>query len=166
MARTFTMPNVGARGRRRIVPMMGIDFIAGQIERKGSPVASRTAPTSTVAKPYGQKPPSIGGRTRAWSFINFLNVDANMGRSTDVTAAELAIREDFRICTLSALATYQNLDTQAKVTTDFRNGVVYGGISSNDYATPRGWVMAIRKQQIESGQTITPTTTTWPPTFS
>lgn len=165
MARSFVMPNVGARGRRRIVPMMGIDFIAGQIERKGAPINQRQGPGESPIKPYGQKPPSIGGRTRSWSFINFLNVDANMGRSTNVTQAELASRENFRISTLSALATYKNLSIQAQVTTDFRNGVVYGGVRSNDYATPRGWVTAIRREQINMGVQVTPTYTVWPPVF-
>lgn len=165
MARSFVMPNVGARGRRRIVPMMGIDFIAGQIERKGSPVAKRSLSGDVVFKPYGQKPPSIGGRTRAWSFINFLNVDANMGRSTDVSQAELQARENFRICTLSALATVQSLQVLAQVNADFADGKIYGGVSANDYATPRGWVMALRKAALDEGIAITPEYTVWPPVF-
>lgn len=166
MARSFVMPNVGARGRRRIVPMMGIDFIAGQIERKGSPIAQRDTDFTEQIKPYGQKPPSIGGRTRPWSFINFLNVDANMGRSTQVKQAEIASRDHFRTCTLSALATIQNLQVLAQVNADFAGGKTYGAVSSNDYATVRGWVMAIREAQIANGQTITPETATWPPVFS
>lgn len=166
MARSFVMPNVGARGRRRIVPMMGIDFIAGQIERKGSPIPNRMSGTTNIVKPYGQKPPSIGGRTRAWSFINFLNVDANMGRSTEVTAAELAARENFRISASSALATVQSLQVLAQVNADFANGVVYGGVTPNDYATPRGWVMAVRQAQIASGVQVLPDDTRWPPSFN
>ena len=64
MARIFQNASVGASGRRRIVPMMGIDYIAGNIERKKSKHG-----------PYGARYASIGGRTRKWSTINFLQVN-------------------------------------------------------------------------------------------
>lgn len=165
MARSFVLPNVGARGRRRIVPMMGIDFIAGQIERKGGPIPQRAASSSTVVKPYGQKPPSIGGRTRSWSFINFLNVESNMGRSSAPTAAEVGNRTNFTNATLSALATSENLQVLSRVLADFQAGTVYNSISPNDYATPRGWLTAIRMDQIASGVNVTPTYTVWPPVY-
>lgn len=164
MARTFTKPNVGASGRRRIVPMMGIDFIAGQIERKGSPIASR----GSNIKPYGQKPPSIGGRTRSWSFVNFLNVDANMGRSTEVSAEELQIRGNFRIGVLSANTTLKDLAILAQVQADFVNNTIYNrdsALAPSNYATVRGWLTAIRLAQLGAGVPITTTYTTWPPVF-
>lgn len=154
MPRQFVMPNVGARGRRRIVPMMGIDYIAGQIERKGSPIASR----GDNSKPYGQKPPSIGGRTRVWSFINFLNVDSNMGRSTEVTSVEVATRTTFANAVKSMNATFRDLTKVGLINVDFKNGTIYGNLNPNNYATPRGWVMAIRFTMGAE-----PTDTSWPP---
>lgn len=157
MARNFVKPNVGSTGRRRIVPMMGIDFIAGDIERKGRPARSGF----TESKPYGVKGPSLGGRTRKWSFINFLQVNTNAARSTAVTEGEMTQRENFSNAVRSASATIQNLTASAAVQGDFIGGVVRQGVNPNNYATARGWVAAVRFAQIKAGQTITPTTDTW-----
>lgn len=159
MARVFNKPNVGSTGRRRIVPMMGIDFIAGDIERKGRPARSGEGQD----KPYGIKGPSIGGRTRKWSFINFLQVNSNAARSTAVTQSESEQRLNFANAVRSANATVQNLTAKAQITADFINATVRVGVNPNNYATERGWVAAVRFAQIKAGQTITPTTDTWPP---
>lgn len=134
MARNFIYPNTGARGVRRIVPMMGIDYIAGQIEKKGTP-----------NERYGKKPASMGGRTRRWSFVNFLNIDGNAGRSTPVTAAEQIQQQKFSTATASMRATFLNLSVLTQVQNDFYVlGTTYFGVNPSDYATIRGWVMAIR----------------------
>lgn len=160
MARNFVKPNVGSSGRRRIVPIMGIDFIAGDIERKGRPARSG----ATDTKPYGVKGPSIGGRTRSWSFINFLQVNTNAERSTSVTTEEQTQRENFSNAVRSANATINNLAVAASIVRDFSAGTIYLNVNPNAYATLRGWVSAVRFAQIKAGQTITPTTDTWPPT--
>lgn len=152
MARNFIKPNVGAKGRRRIVPMMGIDFIAGQIERKGTPDDK-----------YGKKPASLGGRTRYWSFVNFLHVDSNMGRQTALSAGEITARENFKIAVKSARATSRDISVLSDAQYDFVSGVKYGNEDPSNYATFRGWLSAIRLEQIKNGVTITETTTTWPP---
>lgn len=155
MARTFTKPNTGSIGRRRIVPMMGIDFIAGQIELKGK-VVSRDG-----VKVYGTKPPSMGGRTRNWSFINFLHIDRNAERTSVPSQAEVDNRSAFSNATQSANATMQNLGVVAAVQADFKAGTSRQGVDPNNYATLRGWIAAVRMAQQAAGTSITPTTNTW-----
>lgn len=164
MARTFVKPNVGSTGIRRIVPIVGIDFIAGQLEKKGGPIAER----GTVEYPYGKKSASIGGRTRNWSFVNFLNVRTNFG-STAATADQISHRANFATATNSQRATMQNLTSRTKIQMDFTGHgsgsyapvQVRAGVDANDYATVRGWVTAVRLAQIAAGETITDTTDTW-----
>lgn len=147
-------PNVGSTGIRRIVPMIGIDFIAGDLKKKGQVIKRGTA------NPYGFKPASIGGRTRKWSFVNFIAISSNVYDAVPTTA-QLDQRENFAIAVKSANATINNLSSAAQVVLDFKNGVVRVGINPNNYATQRGWVAAVRQAQIEQGTTITPTTDTW-----
>lgn len=159
MARKFNYPNVGTSGRRRIVPIMAIDFIAGQIDQKGSTVTR--VQNSKYIKPYGNKGASIGGRTRKWSSINFLNVNNGMGRTSPITAKEVQARNNFLRARKSALATLQNLSVYTLVQMDFANGTSRQNVSPNDYATMAGWVQAVRSAQIADGQTITEETNTW-----
>lgn len=155
MAREFSKPNVGATGRRRIVPMMGIDFIAGNIENKKGPVRDA----------YGVKPASMGGRTRKWSFINFLQCNPSGKNIREYTLEEQQMQERFRVSTLSAIATAKDLTVLPRAQADYTNGVVYNYINPNNYATFRGWLTAIRHSQASLGIDITPTYTTWPPVF-
>ena len=159
MAREFTRPNVGASGRRRLVPMMGIDFIAGNIETKKGPISGRQ--TGDASDPYGVKPASIGGRTRLWSFINFLQVNPANRPKTQPDQDAMQRRLNFSTARKSALATLRNLSVLTQVMLDFGNGVTRQSVSPNDYATVPGWVMAVRMAQIAAGQTITPETNTW-----
>lgn len=154
MARSFMKPNVGSTGIRRIVPMIGIDFIAGDLKKKGRVVKRGDD------NPYGFKPASIGGRTRKWSFVNFIAISSNV-YDADPTNAQLNQRENFTIAVQSANATIQDLSSVAQVTLDWKEGTVRVGINPNNYATIRGWVAAVRQAQIEAGTTITPTTSTW-----
>lgn len=164
MARTFIKPNVGSTGIRRIVPIVGIDFIAGQLEKKGGPIASR----GTVEYPYGKKSASIGGRTRNWSFVNFLNVRTSFGQG-GASASQQSQRANFATATNSQRATMQNLTSVSKIIADFtgRSDSAYvpvqvrAGVDANDYATVRGWVTAVRLAQIDQGEPITDTTDTW-----
>ena len=153
MPRIFQNASVGASGRRRLVPMMGIDYIAGNIEQKKSKHG-----------PYGARTASMGGRTRKWSTINFLQINpAGRHRSSAVTAAEIQRRLDFATACQSAAATVQSAAAASALQQTWRAGTVIKGKDPNNYATVRGWVTAVRLFQIENGETITPQTDTWPP---
>jgi hypothetical protein len=154
MARQFILPNVGSTGIRRIVPMVGIDFIAGDLKKKGKTVSRGTD------KPYGLMPANMGGRTRKWSFVNFLQVNTSQ-ISDNPSNAQMDAREHFATATRSANATCLNLSSAALVLMDFKNGTIRQGVDPNKYATHRGWVAAVRSAQIAAGQSITPTTDTW-----
>lgn len=154
MPRQFILPNVGSTGIRRIVPMVGIDFIAGDLKKKG-PTVSRGS-----TKPYGLKPANMGGRTRKWSFVNFLQVNTNQFEDNP-SNAQMEARSNFANATRSANATCENLTSLAKVIMDFKDGTARQGVDPNKYATHRGWVAAVRSAQIAAGQTIEPTTDTW-----
>lgn len=147
----------GARGRRRLVPMMGIDFIAGNIESKKTPIKRGGN------YPYGVRGASIGGRTRRWSDINFLQVnEAGANRAPLVASSEtLQRRLNFKNATLSANATVINLSVLTLVQMDFLNGVVRQNVDPKQYATIRGWVTAVRMAQIVAGVDVTPTYTDW-----
>lgn len=146
----------GARGRRRIVPMMGIDFIAGNIESKSTPI------TRGGRYPYGTRPASIGGRTRAWSDINFLQVNpAGMNRVAAATVEVLKRRVNFKNAVLSSRNTVINLMVLTQIQQEFLGHVVRQGVNPDLYATMRGWVTAVRMAQIAAGQTITPETVDW-----
>lgn len=149
MARDFTSPNTGAIGRRRIVPMMGVDFIAGQIEIKSGPLRNRTTNAGITKTPYGVKPASIGGRTRSWSFINFLNVNSNKGWGNPKSASseQLNQRSIFTASTSSAIKTVKNLMVLTQVIDDWANNTPRLGVYPNNYATLRGWVCAVRVAQ-------------------
>ena len=153
MSRTFQNASVGASGTRRLVPMMGIDYIAGNIERKKSQHG-----------PYGARYASIGGRTRKWSTINFMQVNpAGRHRSTQVKASEITQRNNFKIACQSAAATVSNPAATSSLQQTWRMGTVIKGKDPNNYATIRGWVTAVRWEQIANGEEITPQTNTWPP---
>lgn len=160
MARQFSNANVGTTGRRRIVPMMGIDFIAGDIKRKVPEygAGAKDHPYNS----YGTPPASMGGRTRKWSTINFLQVNKGYtGRAAK--PSEIAWRQNFATASKSAAATVKNPAALNALMTDWRNGATYLGQFSNRFATMRGWVTAVRMAQIGSGIDIQPTTNTWPP---
>lgn len=161
MARQFTNANVGASGRRRIVPMMGIDFIAGDIKRKVPEygAGAREHPNNS----YGIPPANIGGRTRKWSTVNFLQVNKGYTGRTTINPNEYAQRQHFATACKSAAATIKNPAVLNVLMTEWRNGATYLGRFSNRYATMRGWVTAVRMAQIDSGIDIQPTTNTWPP---
>lgn len=143
--------NVGATGRRRIVPMMGIDFIAGDIARRGEPVPR-----------YGVKPASLGGRTRTYSTINFLTVKpSDLKRRTPATPEERQQRINFSNAVKSSAATLKDITVLTRIGLDWNGSVVRQGVNPDNYATVRGWVTAVRLAQIADGQTITPTTTDW-----
>lgn len=141
--------NTGAIGRRRIVPMLGIDFIAGQIARKYKPNPR-----------YGQKPASIGGRTRKWSTINFMQLQIK-GRTAMYSAADLERQANFTIASQSATNTLKTLPVFQSVLTDFLTNKTRQGVPASAYATARGWCMAVRYAQILAGAEITPETTDW-----
>lgn len=143
----------GAIGRRRIVPMLGIDFIAGQIKRKRKL-------TNVALQRYGFNQPSMGGRTRSWSTINFLNIEVP-GFNRNKTSDELARQEQFRIAVKSAQATIMSPSSLQPIQIDIANNTPRMGKYYSDYATLRGWVMAVRWAQISAGQEITETTTAW-----
>lgn len=162
MAREFIAPNVGSTGKRRIVPIMAIDFIAGQINQKGSPIESReTSNGKTYYAPYGMKGPSIGGRTRKWSFINFMHISKGGFRKTPLTIGEVEQRNRFITAQSSARKTLTSLSVLTKVQEDFTNGVTRAGANPSEYATILGWVFAVRMAQILAGQEITADTTSW-----
>lgn len=161
MARQFTNANVGTSGRRRIVPMMGIDFIAGNIERKQPEYG---AGGSQSGSKYGRRPACIGGRTRKWSNINFVQVTpSGLRRNTPYKISEIQWQQNFGIACKSAAATVQNPAVLNVLMTEWRNGATYLGQFSNRFATMRGWVTAVRMAQIGMGIDIKPTTDTWPP---
>lgn len=151
--RTFQNAYVGTTGRRRLVPMLGIDFIAGQIARKRQPLPSRS-------DAYGLNPASIGGRTRKWSTINFLNLQTK-NRYTNFSSSQLDNMDHFTTASKSADRTVKNPAVITAIQIDWKNATVRQGVNPNDYATARGWVFAVRMAQIADGVQITPTTDTW-----
>lgn len=161
MARQFANANVGASGRRRIVPMMGIDFIAGDIKRKDPEYGAGGLKNRGGAYRYGVPPANIGGRTRKWTNVNFFQVN-KAGRNYRVPkATETAWREHFSNCAKSTIATIQNPANISRLQTEWRAGTTYYNYNSNQFATMRGWVMAIRIAQ--GPDVVTPTLNTWPP---
>lgn len=143
----------GAVGRRRLVPMLGIDYIAGQIKRKRKL-------SNEALKRYGFNPASIGGRTRSWSTINFLNVEIP-GFNRAQTATQLDIQEKFTIAVKSARATRMNPASLQKIFVDIQNNTPRMGKAYTNYATLLGWLTAIRFEQLTAGQEITETTVSW-----
>lgn len=161
MAEKWSNANVGSSGRRRIVPMMGIDFIAGNIERKQPEYG---AGGSQSLGRYGRRPACIGGRTRKWSNINFVQVTpSGPRRNTQYKTSEILWQTNFRIACQSAAVTINSPGAMAALQADWRAGTVRYNIDSKRYATKRGWVTAVRIAQINNGEQITPTTDTWPP---
>lgn len=145
-----SLKSVGASGRRRIVPMMGIDFIAGNIESK-----------QEIIPRYGGRTPSIGGRTRKWSNINFMQVNSSIRRSVPLTQNQMRWHESFKTATNSQRATMDNLAVRVAIQNDWINKAVRAEVPSSQYATIRGWVTAVRIAQIQAGVPITDTTNTW-----
>lgn len=159
MASNWQKANVGVTGRRRLVPMMGIDFIAGNIERKqpeygaGGKKAGR-----------GGRPACIGGRTRSWTNVNFFQITpSGPRRNTPPKASEIQQRLRFATATQSAAATVINPGALSALMADWRAGSTRYNIDSKRYPTMRGWVTAVRLNQIADGVDIQPTTDTWPP---
>lgn len=162
MAEKWQNANVGTSGRRRLVPMMGIDFIAGNIERKQPEYGAGGSGVSAIR--YGRRPACIGGRTRKWSNINFIQVTpSGARRNTPVKASELQQRQYFAIASQSAAATIMNPAAIAALQADWRAGSTRKNKDSKAYATLRGWVTAVRLNQLYAEEEITPTTNTWPP---
>jgi hypothetical protein len=138
--------------------MMGIDFIAGDIKR--------TIPkygAGAFSSNYGVPPASIGGRTRKWTNINFMQVNKAGGNRHTATAGEIAVRTMFTNASKSALATMMLPANIAVLQAEWRTGTTFLGCNSNTFATMRGWITAVRIAQILNGVDIQPTTTTWPP---
>lgn len=159
MASNWQRANVGASGKRRLIPMMGIDFIAGNIERKQPEYGAG-------GKKYarGTRPACIGGRTRNWTNVNFFQVTpSGARRHTPVKTSEIQMRQYFTTASQSAAATVQNPSALNALMTDWRTGATRHNIDSKKYPTMRGWVTAVRFDQITNGEQITPTTDTWPP---
>lgn len=148
--------NVGSSGIRRIVPIVGIDFIAGNLATKSDLVKRGTT------YPYGSRPASIGGRTRRWSQVNFMQVNPANFRVDAPNASQTAARTNFTIAVKSALATIGNLAVVTRIQEDFYiNNVVRAGVDPKQYATLRGWIAAVRQAQIKAGDQITEETNTW-----
>lgn len=158
MARNFANANVGASGRRRIVPMMGIDFIAGDIKRKDPEYGAGGLKNGYR---YGVPPANIGGRTRKWTNVNFFQVNKAGRTYRAPKTTEIAARLHFSNCAKSTIATIQNPANIARLQTEWRAGTTYFNYNSNRFATMRGWVMAIRYAQ--GPDVVTPTLDTWPP---
>lgn len=162
MARQFSNANVGASGRRRIVPMMGIDFIAGDIKRT-APEYGAGGTGNRTRTTYGVSPANIGGRTRKWSNINFFQVNPAGRRITDFNQSQRTAQLWLATASQSSAATLMNPAVLATLQADWRYGTTYLGRNSNQYATMRGWVTAVRFAQLNAGIDIQPTTNTWPP---
>lgn len=159
MASNWQKANVGASGRRRLIPMMGIDFIAGNIERKQPEYGAGGKKGG-----YGGRPACIGGRTRSWTNINFFQVTpSGARRSTPTKASEIQQRLHFATATQSAAATVKNPSALSALMADWRIGSTRYRIDSKKYPTMRGWVTAVRLSQIADDVDIKPTTDTWPP---
>lgn len=150
--------NVGATGKRRIVPIVGIDLIAGNLAPKRDLIFRGTDGDTAV---YGARPASIGGRTRRWSTINFMQVNPSNVKIDQPTAADIQRRQNFNISIKSMGATLKNLQVLTTVQSDYAYRVVRQGVDPYEYATLRGWVMAVRYAQLRDGQEITATTDTW-----
>lgn len=160
MARNFANANVGASGRRRIVPMMGIDFIAGDIKRKDPEYGAGGLNNRRGRSQYGVPPANIGGRTRKWTNVNFFQVNKAGRNYRTPKPTEIAYRLLFANCCKSAIATIHNPANIARLQAEWRAGTTYFNCNSNQYATMRGWVTAVRLAQ---GGDIQPTLDTWPP---
>lgn len=139
---------VGASGVRRIVPMLGVDYIAGQITIK--------------KKPYtGGKKASIGGRTRFWSTTNFLNVASGQGRTTPLTAAELSRQQAFGDTSKFAHKTYVNPQTLQSLMTSYATGVISHGVDPADCLNLYQYLWRAAYSFQASGGTL-PDVATWP----
>lgn len=139
---------VGATGVRRIVPMLGVDYIAGQIQIK--------------KKPYtGSKKASMGGRTRYWSTINFLSVASGQGRSSAYTAEEIARQERFGLTSQTASTYMKNLQVLQPMMTDFSNDVSYYDVKPSDQLNLHYYCWKVIHNFLKEGGTL-PQTPTWP----
>lgn len=139
---------VGASGVRRIVPMLGVDYIAGQIQIK--------------KKPYsGTKKASMGGRTRFWSTTNFLNISSGAQRMTPLSASELVQREQFGNSSKYASDVTKTPTTLQLVLTDFSNGTPRNGIDPADCLNLYQFVWRATYAYQAGGGTL-PQQPTWP----
>lgn len=132
--KNWSAPNVGATGRRRIVPMTGVGFIAGQIQSKTIPYT-------------GKRPASMGGRTRYWSTINFLNINLQPGRHTPWTASELARQDYFKVVSQRVAAMYKNPADVQKMLTSYQNSLTlpsaYEGVYAADCLNVYSWAWQV-----------------------
>lgn len=139
---------VGASGFRRIVPMLGVDYIAGQITIK--------------KKPYsGNKKASMGGRTRFWSSVNFLNVSSGQGRSSAYTPEELDRFTKFGNTSTFSHKTYINPTTLNALLTDFHAGNIAHGVDPADCLNLYQYLWRAAWQYQQEGGTL-PAVATWP----
>lgn len=143
----WSRQDVGTSGRRRIVPVLGVGYIAGQIAIKN--------------KPYtGEKKASIGGRTRYWSSVNFLNVST--GRYIDdPNAQQIAQRERFGDTSTFTKKTMMNPQTLNAAMTDFKAGNIAHGIDPADCLNLRYYVWQAAYSFAAGGGTL-PDVATWP----
>ena len=139
---------VGDSGVRRIVPMLGVDYIAGQIKIK--------------KKPYsGKNKASMGGRTRYWSTINFLNISSGAGRTSPYTAAELARQDQFGNSSTYASLICKTPQTLNSIMTDMSNGTPRNGIDPADCLNLFQFAWRAAYSYQENGGTL-PQQPTWP----
>lgn len=138
---------VGTTGVRRIVPMLGLDYIAGQITIK--------------KKPYsGGKKASMGGRTRFWSTTNFLNVSS--GRyEVSQDPIHVQVRQRFRDTSTFSHKTYINPTTLNALVTDYRAGNISHGIDPADCLNLYQYLWRAAYAYAAGGGTL-PDVATWP----
>lgn len=147
----WSAQNVGATGSRRIVPMTGVGFIAGQIQSKKLPYS-------------GKRPASMGGRTRFWSTINFLSVNLSPGRHTPWTVEELSRMACFGAVSHNVAAMFKNPAQLQKIQTSYSNSYnlpsAYEGIYAADCLNIRSWAWQVIYAR--SGGSAEDVPTTWP----
>lgn len=145
---SFARQAVGTIGRRRIVPVVGVNYIAGQLAFKNKPYKSN-------------KTASIGGRTRYWSSINFLSIATGLGRTTDFTAEELNRIEMFTKAAQYTALVMHNVTSLQAIQTDISNDTPREGKYRTDFISIGNWVTSVAYNAQANGKTL-PTTPTWP----
>ena len=144
----WSKQTVGNTGVRRIVPMLGVSYIAGQITIK--------------KKPYsGNKSASMGGRTRYWSTTNFLNISSGRGRTTPYTSEEIDRIERFSATSTFSSLTIRNPQTLNALQTDFKAGNVAHGIDPADCLYLYQYLWRAAYAYAAAGGTL-PQVATWP----
>lgn len=145
---TWQKQPVGDSGVRRIVPMLGVDYIAGQIQLKGKPYS-------------GGKKASIGGRTRFWSTTNFMSISSGLRRQTPYTASELERQDKFKLVSQTTSLYNKTLPVVQAVTTDLTNNTAREGIYPAEAVSRYNWMWRVIYAFIDGGGTL-PQSPTWP----